>query len=83
MVLSCPRSVTASRPVVASQILTVWSMLPVANRRPSGCHATAVTAWLWRRGPSTDLRDATSQTLAVRSMLAEAIRVPLGLHASP
>src|SRR5262245_3071656 len=66
---ACPVSVTRSRPLSASQILTVLSQLAVAMDRPSGLKATAVRSPLWPRGPPfSGLREA-SGLFTLRSSL--------------
>src|SRR5262249_45208469 len=78
----CPRSVKASRPVLAFQILTVSSALPVASLCPSGSHASDVISCECRSGPTTIFAEATSQIFTANSLrLVEANRVPSGLQA--
>src|SRR5262245_36972409 len=77
----CPRRVRSSWPVVAFQILTVSSTLPVASLCPLGSQASDMIRCECRSGPTTIFSEATSQILAVKSPLAEASRAPSGLHA--
>ncbi|MEJ7639496.1 MAG: hypothetical protein WKF75_16350 [Singulisphaera sp.] len=77
-----PRRMRISWPVVASQILTVWSSPPEASRVPSGLNVTHRTWLLWPlRAGTTSWPVVASQILTVRPP-PEASRVPSRLKAT-
>ena len=66
-----------------SQILAVWSVLPVTRRRPSGENATQRIPLACPRSVNTSWPVSVSQSLTVWSLLAEATRRPSGLNVTP
>ena len=66
------RRLSSSLPLIASQILTLLSMLAVARSLPSGLNATLTTRSVCPLRVRRSLPVAASQTLAVLSQLADA-----------